>query len=549
MPRSDLLNLSRIKLAVSDPEKLIGYCRVVTLIFSITAIYLDPTQPARFRSEAQLLLAFYLSAALLLLIFPVQRPVNSLLHLPVHVLDAAVLGWLAFLTNELTSPFFSFLPFVLISMTVRWGLLGAFAGAIILEITLLIIGVPDILDGESELNVLIMRAAYFFVAALMLGYFGAYRESNQRRLATLANWNTDFAGQERRDWIGSLFRHAAEVIGSRKLLVFWRHQDLPQGYLALLDDGSLTQFPIHDAKLLDDFEQSIESDDSSANARTTGSLDKSVIELLVQLDVKNPFVPVQHGYAAPFSSVGFRGYLWIFEPGCRPEDALMLSGIIARRISSELERIDLMEKLSANIRAEERSHLARDMHDSVLQDLTAASLKLRAASVVAPTVGSQIKEAEALLTQIQTRVRIFVEGPYDSAKNAIVAPSRLLRAHVYDLERQWGIDVNLNWTGEERPLPFGLVSGIQKLVSEATANAVRHGGADRMSVSTNQHEDKIELRISNNGAPLDRRVAPEGSRSLRTRAAELGSSMTILDSPSGFHMVFVIPTETFAHGC
>lgn len=540
MRKFDPIGLTRTALTVSDPEKLISYCRVLTLLFSITAIYLDPTQPAKFRSEVQIVLALYTSAALLFLLLPPKRPFNSLIHLPVHILDAAVLGSLAFLTNELASPFFSCLPFVLVSMTIRWGLFGALAGALLLEITLLIVGIPDILDGDSELNVLIMRTSYFMVSGMMLAYFGAYRESNHARLAMLANWQTHFTGKDKRGWIASLCRHAADVMGSRKLLIFWRDQDEPQGHVAILADGGLQQFQIDDANLWDQFDRSLGSDKRADRVRETDQRDHAAIAPLLPPALERSFADTKHGYLAPFSSIEFRGALWVFEPGCRPEDATMLAEIIARRISAELERVDLMEKLSLGIRAEERSRFARDMHDSVLQDLTAASLKLRAASAAASA--PQLRDAEGLLTHIQRRIRIFIEEQGVGAQESMVYPSKILRAHLVDLERQWGIDANLDWEEDERPVPMSLVFELQKLLSEATANAVRHGEAGKITVKARQTDCKVELQVSNNGRPLDRRVAPEGSQSLKSRIVELGGRLTILDRKRGLHMIIAIPT-------
>src|SRR3546814_8353267 len=73
----------------------------------------------------------------------------------------------------------------------RWGLGGAILGAVVLETVLFAVGLPDLQDGESELNIFVTRSAYFAVAATMLGYFGAYRERSRQRLAQLADWPFD----------------------------------------------------------------------------------------------------------------------------------------------------------------------------------------------------------------------------------------------------------------------------------------------------------------------------------------------------------------------
>src|SRR3546814_7888039 len=98
--------------------------RLVTSLFAVVAMHLDPTQPAAFRHESKVIIGLYVAFSLLMVLFPLRRPLDSKIHLAVHSVDIAVLGCLAVLTDELASPFFSFLPFVLLVTTMRWGLGG-----------------------------------------------------------------------------------------------------------------------------------------------------------------------------------------------------------------------------------------------------------------------------------------------------------------------------------------------------------------------------------------------------------------------------------------
>src|SRR3546814_11432614 len=104
-----------------------------------------------------------------MVLFPLRRPLDSKIHLAVHSVDIAVLGCLAVLTDELASPFFSFLPFVLLVTTMRWGLGGAILGAVVLEPVLFAVGLPDLQDGESELNIFVTRSAYFAISEALRG--------------------------------------------------------------------------------------------------------------------------------------------------------------------------------------------------------------------------------------------------------------------------------------------------------------------------------------------------------------------------------------------
>lgn len=147
-PAKEFAGLAREWLLRTDPERLICLGRVITAAFAILAIYLDPTRPNSLLYESRVVLGLYLLLAIALVIFPLRYSFISPVHLLIHGIDAAVVGWLTFLTNELVSPFFSILPFVILAMTMRWGLKGAALGALIALVVQLVVGLPD-LDRKS----------------------------------------------------------------------------------------------------------------------------------------------------------------------------------------------------------------------------------------------------------------------------------------------------------------------------------------------------------------------------------------------------------------
>src|SRR3546814_9111394 len=86
------------------------------------------------------------------------------------------------------------------------------------------------------------------------------------------------------------------------------------------------------------------------------------------------------------------------------------SDLIAARLGSELERLALMQQAAETARSQERVRLARDLHDSILQDLTAANLKLKMIANTAPDdVKLQLGSVNMLVFDQQRRIRKFVE--------------------------------------------------------------------------------------------------------------------------------------------
>lgn len=540
------LTAARNTLLVSDPDRLISLGRLLTACFGILAFWSDPTQPGRFRTEAGCVLAFYLLFAIFLVVVRIKRPLDSPWHLCGHIADTIILGCLAFLTSELTSPFFSFLPFTVMAMTVRWGLGGAIAGALMVEVVLYTVGIPDILDGESELNLLIVRSAFFFLAAIMLGYFGAYRESSRERLTRLAHWPVGPALGSRSDWLAELCGHAGSVTGSERMIVIWHEHETADSFVAAWRGGRVEVRDVGASDVRDGLDPLTLDAFDRGEAWVLKSAEVQAARPLLERMELPGILPCRNAVAAGFVGLRLSGAVLIVDPDCRPEDAATLCGIIATRVGAELERLDLLGRYAEIVRTEERNRLAHDLHDSVLQDLTATSLKLHALAAAAPDAREKLREIDALVIEQQRRIRHFVEGHRECATECLVEVADELGRHAEMLQRKWDVAVPFVWEGATALLPQRLVDGLTQLVSEATSNAVRHGAASSVGLNARLAGGTVELRVTDNGTGLDSGSAGSGSVSLRARLQQLGGAMSMTSGRPGLAVRLVIPVEEFA---
>lgn len=531
-------------LAAFDPEWLIGAGRLVTAIFAVVAVYLDPTQPAHFFRIAQIVLGFYTTFALTLVILPIRHSLSSKVHLLSHGVDVVVLGGLAFLTNELTSPFFAFLPFILLATTMRWGMNGAIVGAVVLEIVLILVGLPDLEDGESELNVMIMRSAYFVVAAGMLGYFGASRDRSRQRLARLADWPSDSVTSDRILWLKSIIQHAAEVLGDPRLLIVWEDQEEPMGSVGYWSEGALKLFDIADEAFWS--VQNLEkqpSDGIFGNMAAQIEHVRSLLHSIAELNAGG-ISPIRRAYSAPFSGLRYRGWLFVLDPACHPEESVLLTNIIAVRIGAELERLALLQQVSITARSEERVRLARDLHDSILQDLTAAGLKLKAATGRVPEEARpELALVSALMLEQQRRIRMFVENAHSFNHRAQTALTLALDNCVKSLGRQWNCEISIAVHPPESDVSARISAEIVQLISEATANAVRHGHATKLDITAVCNLHELILQIDDNGHGITTGRDDPGKKpiSLSARVRDLGGVLSIIRHTPGLAMHIRLP--------
>ncbi len=530
-------------LLASNPEALISFGRLVTALFAVLAVYLDPIQPAPFLVKSQVTLGLYVIFSLLLVIFPVRKSLDSPVHLGVHFIDVAILGFLAFLTNELSSPFFSFSPFILLAMTLRWGLRGAVMGAVALQAVLIIVGVPDLEDGQSELNVFIMRSTYFMVSAAMLGYLGAYREHHRKRLAQLAHWPLDAITGDRLSWLRGLFNHAAGVMGDPGLLVVWRDQEEDTGSVAYWLKGDLRLIDVRDATFWNqhDPEPPMFNLDRGGMPRVSADEVAGIFRDLPELgaEVRTPF---KYTCSAAFSSVRYRGRVFVIDPACHPDECGSLTEIIAMRFRSELGRLALMQQTTEAARAEERARLARDLHDSILQDLTAASLKLKLiAKSVPKEPKANVVDVNTLVFNLQQRIRQYVDDQRPDRQSDEAPLHQALPGLAELLREQWDCRIEATLDPPNLEVPGSMQHEIVQLVSEATANAVRHGKATHVRIELVRADCGVELKISDNGSGLGTDVEPKRPSSLCARVSGLKGNLTICGASPGLSLRIALP--------
>jgi signal transduction histidine kinase len=188
---------------------------------------------------------------------------------------------------------------------------------------------------------------------------------------------------------------------------------------------------------------------------------------------------------------------------------------------------------------EERNRLARDLHDSIKQQLftinvsTAAAQELweqnpekaKAALVdVRRSAHEAMVEMQAMLHQLQ---------PYALASSGLV---EALREQCEALGYRTSAEVLLD-LGEAIPddrLPPGAQETLFRIAQEALSNVARHARARRVRVYLGREGDRAVLRIADNGqgfTPEEER-AGTGLRSLRERAESLRGNLEI-DSAAG----------------
>ncbi|WP_207956235.1 PAS domain S-box protein [Rubrobacter marinus] len=215
-----------------------------------------------------------------------------------------------------------------------------------------------------------------------------------------------------------------------------------------------------------------------------------------------------------------------------------VTGLIG--VSSDITDLKRAEEELREIREAERSRIARDLHDVVLQDLVYALQTVRSldeGQTSARNGGHDARLHEAAAA-LQRSVQGLRGAVYDlGAEEGKGAFLRSVEALV-ELNRRMnpGCEVEME-VGEGFPeeMPEGVGDQLLRIVQESLANARRHSGAGRVRVFAGSSGAKLWVEVSDDGRGFepDGTRAGMGTRGMRERARALGGSLLVSSRPGG----------------
>jgi signal transduction histidine kinase len=183
---------------------------------------------------------------------------------------------------------------------------------------------------------------------------------------------------------------------------------------------------------------------------------------------------------------------------------------------------------------EERSRLARDLHDAVSQKLFSLRARARAAAVLAgrdPERAAAEMEAVAQLgAEAHAELRAVIDGlaPPELGEAGL---AESLRRYAVLAGRAHGVAVEFG-AAELPPLDEQQEAALYRVAQEALHNALRHAGAGRITVALTRSPRRVILEVADDGAGFAP-GAPEGLgfASMRGRAEAVGGTLAIQARP------------------
>lgn len=234
-----------------------------------------------------------------------------------------------------------------------------------------------------------------------------------------------------------------------------------------------------------------------------------------------------------------------------PED-LRLLYTVGDLMGMAVERIRLYNRSMQMGVIEERNRLAREIHDTLAQGLSAVALHLESADVLLET-GVEPERVQQAVQQALKMTRANLEEARRSVLDLRAAPleGRPLTEALEELARDRsepdGLEVHFTEAGGSRPLPVRIETGLYRIAQEALNNVVQHAQAEHAEVQLVSTPDEVRLVISDDGRGFDPETAPQGRFGLvglSERARLLGAALRLETSPGeGTRVEVILPVD------
>jgi signal transduction histidine kinase len=189
---------------------------------------------------------------------------------------------------------------------------------------------------------------------------------------------------------------------------------------------------------------------------------------------------------------------------------------------------------------QERSRIARDLHDGVGQQLTALLLGLRAIESASelPTAKLRAKEVRELAAATHDEVRRIARGLRPGVLEELGLAAAIQRI-CEDASRAGSLAIRTDFTEAAcANLPAAAETALYRIVQEVLANIGRHAQADQVQLTIRRDPKLITMTINDNGrgfslAELTQSKSSGGMGldSIRERAVLLGGNCRIQSEP------------------
>jgi signal transduction histidine kinase len=514
-------------------------------VLFLLAIWLDRSEPERAVATTYALLILYAAAAIVIATATWRNWwLDARLAVPAHAIDMAVFTAIVFSSNGTTSPFFLFFVLPLLAAAIRWGWRETALTASSLILLYMIAGLLVARTQSFELERFVIRSGHLLILSLLLIWFGIH-ERAARLFFRLEDFEAELGDAP--NPLARALGLAAQVTNARAgaLMIAPLGEEPCDGLLMINGDGRgfSVERPLvrsTHAAFLFDFRTN----------RAVTRLAEGRFHFPAATDLLDTeeaaILGLSSGLVAEVRTGTQQGWLILDGVPDLSTDYIDLGRELGRAAGAILDRQALLDAIETGAAARTRLSLARDVHDGIVQFLAGATFRVEAIKRAAKSgsaVAPELDELKRLLVEEQGEIRGLVEALRQDRPLEMSEAVAELRAIAERLSQQWSVKCEISTAREQGSIPIRLQLDLQQLLREAVANAVRHGGADKIDFSLSLENDQLDVRVSDNGSgfPKANGVAAIEPRSLKERVERAHGSLRLVSEPGSTNILISLP--------
>jgi signal transduction histidine kinase/ligand-binding sensor domain-containing protein len=229
----------------------------------------------------------------------------------------------------------------------------------------------------------------------------------------------------------------------------------------------------------------------------------------------------------------------------------VMTAVLAVWVAFRLRLRQIAQALNARFdeRLAERTRLARDIHDTLLQTVQGSKMVADAALTRRDDPAAMARAMEQVSTwlgQASTEGRAALKALRASAKETNDLAESFRRA-IEDCRQQGSLEASIELIGDPVEMHPVVRDEVYRIGYEAVRNACTHSSASRLDVRLTYARDLV-VRVADNGVGIDPAIAHHGQdghfglQGMRERAARIGATFNVVTSASsGTEIVVTVP--------
>ncbi|MFD2445096.1 sensor histidine kinase [Bacillus sp. CGMCC 1.16607] len=196
------------------------------------------------------------------------------------------------------------------------------------------------------------------------------------------------------------------------------------------------------------------------------------------------------------------------------------------------EKVEDQEQRIQEIISQERNRLARELHDSVSQQLFAASMMMSAINETKPVTNEretkQLKMVEEMIHQSQLEMRALLLH-----LRPVALKGKTLQEGIAELliELSQKVTMEIQWKVEDISLDKGIEDHLFRILQESVSNTLRHSKASKLEVLLIKRDDLVIMRVVDDGVGFeveDDKAGSYGMQNMHERAVEVGGTLKVI---------------------